>query len=88
MDRGQTGTPYWEPLFKGYQPARDWLAKLAPDVAIVVYNDHANAFSLEIIPTFLIGVADKFRLPTRASVRARFLWCKDIRGWRGTSRHR
>jgi len=60
MDRGQTATAYWEPLFKGYQPARDWLAKLAPDVAIIVYNDHANAFSLEIIPTFLIGVADRF----------------------------
>jgi protocatechuate 4,5-dioxygenase, beta chain len=60
MDKGTTGTPYWQPLFKGYEPAREWLAKLAPDVAIVVYNDHANAFSLEIIPTFLIGVADKF----------------------------
>jgi protocatechuate 4,5-dioxygenase beta chain len=60
MDKGQTATPYWEPLFKGYQPAREWLAALAPDVAIVVYNDHASAFSLEIIPTFLIGVADKF----------------------------
>jgi len=60
MDKGTTGTPYWEPLFKGYAPARDWLAKLAPDVAIVVYNDHANAFSLEIIPTFLIGVAEKY----------------------------
>ena len=60
QDRGTTGTPYWEPLFKGYAPARDWLAKLAPDVAIVVYNDHANAFSLEIIPTFVIGVAEKF----------------------------
>jgi protocatechuate 4,5-dioxygenase, beta chain len=60
MDRGTTGTPYWEPLFKGYGPAREWLAKLAPDVAIVVYNDHANAFSLELIPTFLIGVAQSF----------------------------
>jgi protocatechuate 4,5-dioxygenase, beta chain len=60
MDKGATGTPYWQPLFKGYEPAREWLAKLAPDVAIVVYNDHANAFSLEFIPTFLIGVADKF----------------------------
>ena len=36
------------------------MAGLAPDVAIVVYNDHASAFSLEIIPTFLIGVADAF----------------------------
>ena len=58
MDRGVTGTPYWEPLFRGYEPARAWLAALAPDVAIIVYNDHACAFSLEIIPTFLIGVAE------------------------------
>jgi protocatechuate 4,5-dioxygenase beta chain len=60
MDRGTTDTPYWAPLFKGYGPARDWLAKLAPDVAIVVYNDQACALSLEIIPTFLIGVAPRF----------------------------
>jgi protocatechuate 4,5-dioxygenase beta chain len=60
MDRGITTTPYWEKLFKGYEPARQWLAKLAPDVAIIVYNDHASAFSLQIIPTFLIGVAGSF----------------------------
>jgi len=60
MDKGQTGTAYWRPLFDGYQPAREWLANLAPDVAIIVYNDHASAFSLEIIPTFLLGVAERF----------------------------
>ena len=60
MDRGTTATPYWEKLFKGYEPARQWLAKLAPDVAIIVYNDHASAFSLQMIPTFLIGVAEIF----------------------------
>ena len=62
IDKGMTATPYWEPLFKGYVPAREWLAKLKPDVAIVVYNDHASAFSLEVIPTFLIGVADEFAI--------------------------
>ncbi len=60
MDKGLTATPYWDPLFKGYGPARDWLAGHKPDVAIIVYNDHASAFSLELIPTFLIGVADEF----------------------------
>jgi protocatechuate 4,5-dioxygenase, beta chain len=60
IDKGMTGTPYWAPLFNGYEPAREWLKKLAPDVAIIVYNDHASAFSLEIIPTFLIGVAGRF----------------------------
>jgi hypothetical protein len=60
MDKGLTDTAYWNPLFKGFGPAREWLARLAPDVAIVVYNDHASAFSLALIPTFLIGVAEYF----------------------------
>jgi protocatechuate 4,5-dioxygenase beta chain len=60
VDKGLTDTPYWSPLFKGYGPAREWLARLAPDLAIVVYNDHASAFSLSLIPTFLIGVAERF----------------------------
>jgi protocatechuate 4,5-dioxygenase, beta chain len=60
MDKGTAGNPYWAPYFAGAAPARDWLAKLKPDVAILVYNDHANAFSLQIIPTFLLGVAESF----------------------------
>jgi protocatechuate 4,5-dioxygenase beta chain len=60
MDNGKTGTDYWSPLFTGYAPAREWLARINPDVAIVVFNDHASAFSLELIPTFAIGVAERF----------------------------
>ena len=33
-----------------------------PDVVIVVYNDHASAFSLEMIPTFALGCAAEFPL--------------------------
>ncbi len=60
MDHGKTQEPYWKPLFDGYGPARQWMDTVKPDVAIIVYNDHASAFSLNLIPTFLIGVADKF----------------------------
>jgi len=60
LDKGTSGNPYWAPYFAGIAPARDWLARLKPDVAILVYNDHANAFSLQIIPTFLLGVAESF----------------------------
>ncbi|MEO8062325.1 MAG: class III extradiol dioxygenase subunit beta [Pseudomonadota bacterium] len=60
LDKGTAGNPYWTPYFAGIAPAREWLAKLKPDVAILVYNDHANAFSLQIIPTFLLGVAESF----------------------------
>ncbi len=61
IDNDQTQTPYWKPLFDGYEPARGWTAEAKPDVAIVVYNDHASAFSLELISTFVIGVAPEFQ---------------------------
>ena len=60
MDLGRTEEPYWQPLFNGYGPAQEWLARVDPDVVILVYNDHGTAFSLEVIPTFAIGVARKF----------------------------
>lgn len=60
MDNRKTDEPYWQPLFAGYEKARQWMAETAPDVAIVVYNDHASAFSLELIPTFALGVAPAF----------------------------
>lgn len=61
IDRGKTGDPYWAPLFKGYEPAQAWFAAHRPDVIFLVYNDHADAFSLELVPTFAIGCADEFQ---------------------------
>jgi len=60
IDRGKTAEPYWQPLFKGFEPSKKWMAEAKPDVAILVYNDHASAFSLEIIPTFALGCAEEF----------------------------
>lgn len=60
MDRQLTAEPVWAPLFEGYEPARRWLADNAPDVAILVYNDHANGVDLDIVPTFAIGTAERF----------------------------
>ena len=60
IDQGRTDEPYWRPLFAGFEKSRRWIADLKPDVAIVVYNDHATAFSLEIIPTFALGCAAEF----------------------------
>ena len=61
MDLGKTTEPYWQPLFKGYEPSRQWLKDNKPDVIFLVYNDHATAFSLEMIPTFAIGTAALFQ---------------------------
>ena len=59
-DRAQQDTPYWAPVFAGYEWTKKWIAEENPDVIILVYNDHASAFSLELIPTFAIGCADEF----------------------------
>jgi len=60
VDNGKTAEPYWVPLFKGYEPSKKWMAETAPDVAIVVYNDHVNAFDFKIIPTFALGCGAEF----------------------------
>ena len=60
IDKGRTQDPYWAPYFAKVEPVRAWMAEVKPDVCIVVYNDHANAFSLEIIPTFALGLAAEF----------------------------
>jgi protocatechuate 4,5-dioxygenase beta chain len=59
-DHGQQDTEYWAPVFAGYEWTKKWIAEENPDVIILVYNDHASAFSLEMIPTFAIGCADEF----------------------------
>jgi len=61
IDQGKTQEPYWRPVFAGYEFSRRWLVAQAPDVIILVYNDHATAFSLEMIPTFAIGTAAAFQ---------------------------
>ena len=60
LDNGKTAEPYWAPLFKGYEPAQRWMQEARPDVVIMVYNDHVNAFDFKIIPTFAIGCAEDF----------------------------
>jgi protocatechuate 4,5-dioxygenase beta chain len=60
LDLGRSGEPYWQPVFQGYEASKAWLREHRPDVVFLVYNDHATAFSLEIIPTFAIGCAPSF----------------------------
>ena len=57
LDLGKQNDPYWIPLFKGYEFSKQWLLENQPDVILLVYNDHATAFSLDMIPTFALGCA-------------------------------
>jgi protocatechuate 4,5-dioxygenase beta chain len=59
--RGVQNEPYWRPFFQGYPPVREWLRKVEPDIAVVIYNDHGLSFFLDNLPTFAIGAAPKYR---------------------------
>ena len=61
MDLGKMHEPYWQPLFKGYEYSKQWIKDNTPDVIFLVFNDHATAFSLDMIPTFAIGTAASYQ---------------------------
>jgi protocatechuate 4,5-dioxygenase beta chain len=62
MDLKKTDEPYWQKVFSGYEFSRQWLKENKPDVVFLVFNDHATAFSLEMIPTFAIGTAAHYKV--------------------------
>jgi protocatechuate 4,5-dioxygenase, beta chain len=61
LDLGKSNEPYWQKVFAGYDFSKRWLKDNKPDAIVLVYNDHATAFSLEMIPTFAIGTAAEFK---------------------------
>jgi protocatechuate 4,5-dioxygenase beta chain len=61
IDRGLQQDPHWKPFFDGYPPARAWLAKAQPDVAVIFYQDHGLNFFLDKMPTFAVGAAPEYR---------------------------
>jgi protocatechuate 4,5-dioxygenase beta chain len=60
ISNGQQGEAYWKPFFDGYKPVLEWLEKVKPDVAVVVYNDHGLNFFLNNLPTFAVGAANEY----------------------------
>ena len=61
IDLGKTQEPYWQPLFAGHDFSKEWEKAQKPDVVFLVFNDHATAFSLDMIPTFAIGTAAEYQ---------------------------
>ena len=60
LDNGKSQEAYWAPLFAGYEFSKRWIGEHRPDVVLLIYNDHASAFSLDIVPTFALGCSERF----------------------------
>lgn len=61
-DRGMRDgfDPRWQAWYDGTRPVKRWLAELAPDQVVIVYNDHLNHFAFDAYPTFAIGIGGAF----------------------------
>ncbi len=59
-DKGKQNDPAWKPMFDGYKPIAEWLAKEKPDAMVVVYNDHCSSFFFDFYPTFALGIGETF----------------------------
>ena len=53
--------PYFKPFFDGFAPVHEWLRRVQPDVAVIIYNDHGLNFFLDKMPTFAIGAAPQYQ---------------------------
>ena len=80
IHRGAQEEPYWKPLFEGYEFSKKWMAEQKPDVAIIVYNDHASYFgikSLKIEP--MHGLPHGYQVHTLVGQTAGFCWGNAIK---------
>ncbi|GGL33690.1 protocatechuate 4,5-dioxygenase subunit alpha [Phycicoccus endophyticus] len=59
-DQHRREEPYWKAVFDGYEVSKQWERENLPDVVFLVYNDHATAFDLTVIPTFVLGTGASY----------------------------
>ena len=61
FDQGKESEDYFKPAFDGFEWTRQFMKEEKPDVIVLVYNDHASAFDMKIIPTFAIGCGEIYQ---------------------------
>jgi len=59
-DANKYDDPVWAPIFKGFEPVKEWLREKAPDVIFYIYNDHMTSFYMRHYSQFALGIGEKF----------------------------
>jgi gallate dioxygenase len=60
LDANKQNDSVWAPIFKGYEPVKQWLAEKQPDVLFYVYNDHITSFFFDHYSQFALGVGERY----------------------------
>ena len=59
-DRNKRDDPAWAPIFKHYEPLRQWIDDKKPDVMVFIFNDHVTSFFFDHYSAFALGIGEKF----------------------------
>jgi protocatechuate 4,5-dioxygenase, beta chain len=70
LDKGLRDSAEWA-LLRRLHPRAGLDRGAKPDIAVVIFNDHGNAFFLDRVPTLALGVAENTTPSTKAGARAR-----------------
>lgn len=60
LDREKQEDPAWAPIFEGYKPVQEWLARQQPDVLVLIFNDHVTSFFFDHYSQFALGVGETY----------------------------
>ena len=60
LDAHKEHDPAWAPIFEGYKPVQQWLAEKAPDVLLMIFNDHVTSFFFDHYSHFALGIGESY----------------------------
>jgi gallate dioxygenase len=61
LDANKQHDAVWAPIFKAYEPVKQWLAEKKPDVLVMIFNDHVTSFFFDHYSAFTLGIGDSYR---------------------------
>ncbi len=50
----------WAPIFRSFEPVRDWFRREHPDAIVYVFNDHVTSFFFDHYSAFTLGVGEEY----------------------------
>jgi gallate dioxygenase len=59
-DTNKQDDPAWAPIFRSFEPVREWFAQNKPDALVYIFNDHVTSFFFDHYSTFALGIGEQY----------------------------
>ena len=60
VDHNKQEEAAWAPIFKSFEPMKEWLKDKQPNVLFYIFNDHITSFFFDHYSAFALGVDDHY----------------------------